>query len=60
MAARRNTAMRRRQPEIERDKLTMYDLIFYNPKANPIMYVLLFHHYKYCLNLNIVISILIL
>ncbi|XP_026763101.2 uncharacterized protein LOC113521681 [Galleria mellonella] len=34
---RRMTAMRRRRETVQRDKLTMYDLIFYNPTTNPIV-----------------------
>ncbi|KAM3963177.1 transcription factor TFIIIB component B'' homolog Bdp1 [Aphomia sociella] len=34
---RRLTAMRRRRETVQRDKLTMYDLIFYNPTTNPIV-----------------------
>ncbi|XP_028159154.1 uncharacterized protein LOC114351972 isoform X3 [Ostrinia furnacalis] len=35
--SRRMAAMRRRRETIQRDTLTMYDLIFYNPTSNPIV-----------------------
>ncbi|XP_013187430.2 uncharacterized protein LOC106132531 [Amyelois transitella] len=35
--SRRMSAMRRRYENVQRDKLTMYDLIFYNPTTNPIV-----------------------
>ncbi|KAL0820414.1 hypothetical protein ABMA28_006291 [Loxostege sticticalis] len=35
--SRRMAAMRRRRETVQRDTLTMYDLIFYNPTSNPIV-----------------------
>ncbi|XP_047030862.1 uncharacterized protein LOC124638078 [Helicoverpa zea] len=35
--SRRNAAMRRRREAVNKDELTMYDLIFYNPTTNPIV-----------------------
>ncbi|CAH2042319.1 unnamed protein product, partial [Iphiclides podalirius] len=36
-ASRRMAALRRKRENITREKLTMYDLIFYNPISNPII-----------------------
>ncbi|XP_053614771.1 uncharacterized protein Bdp1 [Plodia interpunctella] len=35
--SRRMSAMRRRHENVQKEKLTMYDLIFYNPTTNPIV-----------------------